>query len=258
MFQVIKLCLLGFAISCLSAGCEKQGAMGPQGTEGAKGAQGERGDRGEAGEKGANGDRGATGAAGAKGPEGIRGDTGLQGPAGPPGATGERGPSNVIYSDWIDPASLLTTTDGRLEINAPKLTAEILDQGEVYVYLRNPSSTTGTVYLLDGYAHSYWNFRYTLGTGKIWIETYEMFSKRAPGATESGAKLLAALCKTMAVSKPGLLGVASIYAAFSMQEADPIRRYEYRYVLIPGGTPGVSAINPRDYQSISRAFQLEN
>lgn len=238
-FQLIRSLLLVVAIACIAPGCEKTGAMGPEGVQGEDGPQGERGDRGVAGSKGAKGDRGNTGATGAKGPKGDRGDTGAggatggrgakgergdagpQGPAGAKGAQGAAGVGNVIYSGWIDPASLSETPDGKLEINAPKLTSEVLDHGEVYLYLRvanNPSHVfhVDTDFTIDGINIP---LVYSLGVGKIWIEN------RGPSLSD---------------------------------ETDPIIYFEYRYVLIPGGTAGVSGINPNDYQSVSRAFQLEH
>lgn len=257
-FQWIRSLSLLVAIACISPACEKSGEMGPQGLQGDDGPKGERGDRGATGAKGAKGDRGNNGPTGTKGPKGDRGDTGAQGPAGPRGAQGAPGIANVMYSEWIDPSSLSMTPDGRLEINVPKLTSEILDQGEVYVYLRNASNSSGTVYLVDGYTHSYWHFQYSLGKGKIWIETFESFPLNSSIQTDLGPRMLAALWKSTLLTKPVLAGLAWVYSATGMQEADPIRSYEYRYVLIPGGTPGVSAINPTDYRSVLRAFQLEN
>lgn len=257
-FQWIRSLSLIVAIACISPACEKSGEMGPQGVQGENGAKGEQGDRGANGAKGAKGDRGSTGSTGAKGPKGDRGDAGSQGPAGPRGVQGAPGIANVMYSEWIDPASLSMTPDGKLEIDAPKLTSEILDQGEVYVYLRNPNSSSGTVYLVDGYTHSYWGFRYSLGKGKIWIETFESFSLNSSVQKDLAPRTFAALWKSMLLTKPILAGLTWAYSATGMQEADPIGRYEYRYVLIPGGTPGVSAINPTDYRSVSRVFQLEN
>ncbi len=257
-FQLIRFLSLIVVIACIYPACEKSGEMGPQGVQGENGLKGEQGDRGASGAKGAKGDRGNTGPTGAKGPKGDRGDIGAQGPAGPRGAQGSSGISNVMYSEWIYPSSLSMTPNGKLEINAPKLTSEILGQGEVYVYLRNPNSSSGAVYLVDGYTHSYWYFQYSLGTGKIWIETFESFPLNSSVRTNLGQRMFAALWKSTVLTKPALAGLAWTYSAAGMQDPDPIRDYEYRYVLIPGGTPGVSAINPTDYRSVSRAFQLEN
>jgi len=240
------------------ASCEKQGAIGPQGVQGEVGPKGERGGRGAAGGKGTKGDRGNTGPNGAKGPKGDLGDTGAQGPAGPGGAQGAAGIGNVIYSKWIDPTSLSMTADGRLEIEVPKLTQDILDNGEVYVYLRETRSASGAVSLVDGYTHSYWQFRYSLEKEKIWIETIELLASNSDTQVELTPRMLTVAWKSLVLTKPGLSGLALAYSASYMQEADPITRYEYRYVLIPGGTPGVSVINPADYQRVSRAFKLEN
>lgn len=71
------LLLLSTAFMLLLASCGKDGAVGP------------------------------TGPAGTQGPTGTAGTNGSIGATGPTGATGT---ANVIYSDWITPASYTKTT----------------------------------------------------------------------------------------------------------------------------------------------------
>jgi hypothetical protein len=75
------------------------------------------------------------------GPAGPAGPAGAAGPAGPAGAAGAAGTANVIYSNWIDtttwyydsPAPGDTTFFA--DINAAKLTVDILNMGEIKVYI---------------------------------------------------------------------------------------------------------------------------
>lgn len=216
--------------------CTKEGAVGPKGFDGivgqkgevggrgangARGAKGERGDAGPKGAKGSNGDQGDTGNTGLpgdKGAKGNSGDAGPQGPAGPQGLEGTRGIGNVIYSEWIDPTPL-PSVNGRIEISAPKLTQTILETGEVYVYLRYRNDPEAQVYLVDGFTHSYWQFRCILQEQKITVETTELLASNSD--FPSNMLVFTAMLKNAALNK---------------QELNPIMRYEYRYVLIPGGT----------------------
>ena len=237
---LIKSALFIMAMACFLTGCEKTGVMGPQGPQGeygpkgeagdrgpngAKGAKGDRGNAGPAGTKGSKGDRGdtgATGPVGAQGPEGPRGETGLQGPAGPRGAQGGAGIGNVMYSGWLPANTLTQPVVGRLEINAPRLTSAIMESGEVYVYMRL-NNNLGEVYLVGNEVSIgavKVVFDYSIATGRIWV------INRDPGITIPGA-------------------------------GDPMKVFDYRYVLIPGGTPATHAVNPEDYGAVARVFQLE-
>ena len=82
------------------------------------------------------GDDGPIGPAGAKGDIGA---AGTNGDAGAKGATGATGTANVIYSDWITPATytkttVFGTTVFSYSIVASKITQDILDKGTVLVY----------------------------------------------------------------------------------------------------------------------------
>lgn len=74
---------------------------------------------------------------GPAGPAGAAGPAGPQGPSGPAGPAGATGTANVIYSNWTD-----TVTYGIIgapdtiagALLAPKLTADILNKGEIKVY----------------------------------------------------------------------------------------------------------------------------
>jgi hypothetical protein len=79
---------------------------------------------------------GKEGPAGATGPAGPAGPQGPSGPAGPAGATGT---ANVVYSNWIDTVTYFyisaTTTDTIVgDLTVPRLTADIINKGEIKVY----------------------------------------------------------------------------------------------------------------------------
>lgn len=71
------------------------------------------------------------------GPAGADGPAGPAGPSGPQGPKGDTGTANVIYSDWLDVA-YETDADSATwiaQIDAPKLTGDMLSKGEVKVYV---------------------------------------------------------------------------------------------------------------------------
>jgi hypothetical protein len=72
-----------------------------------------------------------------KGDTGPEGPAGPAGPAGPSGPAGPAGAANVIYSDWLDVEFLPTedSSNWTAVISAEALTAEMLNQGEIKVYV---------------------------------------------------------------------------------------------------------------------------
>ncbi len=233
-------------------GCDKTGAMGPEGLPGARGEKGVRGDAGAAGEKGAKGDRGDTGAGGptgVKGPKGDRGDTGAQGPAGPRGEQGPAGVGNVIYSDWIRPSSTNVTREGELVLNVPRLTASILNTGEVYVFMRY--QRTGEVFPLEGHMRSYYGFRHTLDVGRITVYAVPVLAARV----RNGIPVVQAITGLLPlVPAPVLLGAS----AALLQDPNPLPDYDYRYVLIPGGAQATSRVDMTDYSQVQGALGIKN
>lgn len=158
--NVLKAIFLAVAVigmTTMQLSCKK-GDTGPQGP---KGEQGEKGDRGDDGDKG---DKGNTGTA------------------------------NVIYSDW---SSITFTNSGGVysgTINAPKLTADILNKGEIAVYERTviglPPSTTN--YTKLPYTNGSKWVKVDMEVGKIIIRSNvnSIFSYRyvlIPGGVEASA-----------------------------------------------------------------------
>jgi hypothetical protein len=82
---------------------------------------------------------------GAQGPAGPAGAAGPAGPAGGVGPAGPAGTANVIYSPWIDTLRFLPFTDtvGGIvdtvgyycDISAPKVDLDMLNKGEIKVYV---------------------------------------------------------------------------------------------------------------------------
>jgi hypothetical protein len=87
---------------------------------------------------------GPAGPAGATGPAGPAGAAGGQGPAGQPGT------ANVIYSDWIDTTAwnpiidttTLDTVGAFADLDVPALDTNILNRGEIKVYINVSNDPT--------------------------------------------------------------------------------------------------------------------
>lgn len=93
------------------------------------------------------------------------------------GAQGPAGTANVIYSEWISfPATYtFSSQDDRLgffyDIQAPKITQEVLDHGIVMVYI---SSNGGTVFSLPYTIPTTYGVSQILSEGLLEIFTYKL------------------------------------------------------------------------------------
>jgi len=201
-----------------------QGDQGPTGTTGATGPQGPKGDSGTIGPKGDSGINGADGADGATGP---------QGPA---------GSSSVIYSSWFTDAdfnstpswedSTLTITNeiiARAIKTAPDITAGILDSGIVLSYVRHYSIVSPQ--LLPYFSK--------IGTGDPIVPTN--------------------LVELNIVPQEGSL----IYYFTNLNTSDAsgfsVADFEYRYIIIPGGTMASGRkIDPKtmSYQQVCKTYNI--
>lgn len=127
MRKLRLLSILVLAIVFVFVNCTKEGPEGPVGGTGAQGPTG------------SNGTNGATGPVG---PVGATGPVGPIGPVGPAGPTGATGSANVIYSAWVTSPynSRDSSIDGTCHrvrhLDAPSLTATILNQGVMVTYFR--------------------------------------------------------------------------------------------------------------------------
>ena len=171
------------------------------------------------------------GPAGPAGPAGPQGTAGAAGPAGPAGAAGAAGTANVIYSTWldvpftynVDPANPGDTV-WSADLNVPKLTAAILNSGDVKVYFNFGTSATPDVNPLPllspflGYNLEI----YSLSIQNITFLSNFNASFRGTGANKS---------------------------------------YQFRYILIPGGTPARimtdgNKVDWNDYASVQKYLGL--
>ncbi len=165
---------------------------------------------------------GATGPAGPAGPQGTNGAAGTAGVAGPKGDTGT---ANVIYSAWLDATFRVDTTSlpdslWFTQINAPKLTAAIVNSGEIKVYMNLGSSTNPLVVPLPYF------------DGGVIVQPYF-----ATGGIEVDANI-------------NLSTRTSSTGAKSLQ---------YRYILIPGGAnarQATSTVDWNNYASVQKYLNL--
>ena len=119
---------------------------------------------------------GPAGPAGAAGPQGSPGANGANGAAGPAGAAGAAGTANVIYSAWLTvlfkpdtvrTAGVLDTVGFFVDIAAPKLDINILDKGEIKVYVRIGDAANPSVFplpFLSVNSSVYIDVSYSIGT----------------------------------------------------------------------------------------------
>ncbi|MFC0774617.1 hypothetical protein [Terrimonas alba] len=178
--------------------------------------------------------KGDTGPAGPAGPAGAQGPAGA---AGLPGAQGPAGTANVIYSAWTDVAyDAITDTNGTVidtvawiaGINAPKLVDSILQRGEVKVYLNAGTAASPAVFplpMFDIFALlGVFNINLYFTEGAINLYSDE----DASTFTDSGEKV-----------------------------------FQYRYILIPGGTagrtaPGGKTIDWNNYKEVQAYLGLKD
>jgi hypothetical protein len=173
---------------------------------------------------------------GPAGPAGAAGPAGPSGPSGPAGPAGQPGSANVIYSSWLDVAFTAvkdTQTNGTIDtiawtgrLNAAKLDTAILNRGEIKVYLNAGTSTSPFVTPLPLTDFAY----YYLFIGSL----NPYFS-------------------------PGRIDFLSTDDA-STETFQGAKYYQYRYILIPGGTTARTAqkINWNNYKEVQAYLGLKD
>lgn len=158
---------------------------------------------------------------GAIGPQGTQGEQGPAGPQGEDGADGadgvegETGTANVIYSPWLDSGfnTPIASPVGSFSIDAPEITQEVIDNGVILVYGKDNGNV---IYALPVTLHS-----------SSTDEAY-YFSFENPGTLE--------------------IHVAEINSAF-LNEI--FIDNEFRYVIIPGGSPTSGKSSSVDYSKMT-------
>ncbi|MBX3242407.1 MAG: hypothetical protein KIT80_04655 [Chitinophagaceae bacterium] len=171
-----------------------------------------------------------------EGPAGPAGAAGPAGPAGATGAAGAAGPAgtaNVIYSGWLDVEyePELDDDDEVLafwgEIPAPQLNQNILNTGEIKVYLNAGTPANPAVFALP--LTDFFGI-----TGILTINT---------------------------IFTPNLIVLLSDDDASSFTDSNGAKRWQYRYILIPGGTAARKAgpekdIDWNDYNAVKAYLNL--
>ncbi|MEO6550315.1 MAG: hypothetical protein ABIN94_20085 [Ferruginibacter sp.] len=158
---------------------------------------------------------GTAGATGPAGPAGPAGANGANGPAGVPGATGPAGTANVIYSDWLNVTFTGTDSTGWFgQIPAPKLVDSILNKGEIKVYLNIGSDSLNSQVVLP------------LPISNILVDND--------------------------VINPFFQLQLIRIVSYLDESSFKVRNYnywQYRYILIPGGTKSGRGVRPVDWNN---------
>jgi len=165
---------------------------------------------------------------GPEGPQGPAGAAGQQGQPGPAGPKGDAGTANVIYSNWLDVVYEADvnndddTTGWSAVIIADKLTADIVNSGEIKVYLNLNNSDAPVIVPLPFFNGGI-IINPTFATGGILLESNEDIST---------------------VQDPG----------------DGKKYFQYRYILIPGGANTLEAVDVdwNDYKAVKAYLNLKD
>lgn len=154
---------------------------------------------------------------GAIGPQGVQGEQGQTGPQGEQGETGETGTANVIYSDWIPSGfeSPIADTHASFPIqNVEELTDEIKANGYISVYGRYTTAYT----IIEPLPKSIFGLR---------MQHYDF--------------------QINDLNQNINIWITSIDGS---DIEIPIYD-DYRYIIIPGGTPSTSGKSKVDYSKMS-------
>jgi hypothetical protein len=172
-----------------------------------------------------------------KGDTGPAGAAGAQGPAGSTGntgATGATGTANVIYSPWLNVTFTGTDTTGwQAQIAAPKLVDSILNKGEIKVYFNAGSDSANSQFVLA-------------------LPVFEPFLFNIP-------------VKINSYFTPQLIVLFSDNDVSSFTD-NGNHYFQYRYILIPGGTTALpvsvngtkKSINWNNYNEVKAYLGLKD
>jgi hypothetical protein len=178
-----------------------------------------------------------------KGPAGDTGPAGAQGPAGPAGSTGPQGTTgtaNVIYSPWLNVTfDQVLDTNWLGQIPAPKLTDSILNKGEIKVYFNAGNDSTDNQFVLA--LPAYEPFFFTANNQPITLIINPYFT-------------------TQAITLVSNLDISSY------KDDKGYNNFQFRYIIIPGGTTATAAsingennsINWNDYKQVKKLLGLKD
>jgi hypothetical protein len=181
---------------------------------------------------------GDTGPAGPAGPQGPAGTNGAAGPAGPAGPAGTSSSGNIIYSAWSDviydavtdtsATNVVDTVAWVADLAAPKIVDSILQKGEIKVFANAGTTATPAIFPLpmtDVFAL----------TGVFNINLY--FT----------------------------LGLINFYSTedASTFTLSGVKRWQYRYIIIPGGQPARpgpngKAVDWNNYKEVQQYLGLKD
>ena len=157
-----------------------------------------------------------------KGDAGPEGPAGPAGPAGPSGPAGPTGTANVIYSDWLDVDFEPNSDSSNWSAAIPvdALTPEMLSQGEIKIYINFNTADDPVIFPLP-----YFDGQIIINP-LFYTDTIAMISTVDAGTVDNGGD----------------------------------KFFQYRYVLIPGGTlANVPAnVNLDRYADVKKYFKLTN
>jgi hypothetical protein len=166
---------------------------------------------------------------GPAGPQGPAGPAGPAGPQGPQGPQGDTGTANVIFSDWLSVTYEAEedengdTVSWSAQVPAPLITAQMLAEGEMKVYLNLNTAADPVVvplpYFDGGIIIN--PFFFVGGFGLV----CNIDASTAQDPTQGNALVL-----------------------------------QYRYILIPGEVPGKARpkINWNNYEEVKQYLKLQN
>jgi hypothetical protein len=167
---------------------------------------------------------------GPAGPAGAQGPAGPAGPAGPTGNTGPAGSVNVFYSNWLDVTFNGSADSGYTAvIAAPRLADSILAKGEVRVYVNFGTADNPAILPLP------------LDAAAIGVIITPVFQL-------------------------GLITLISSEDMSTFTNTANAKSLQYRYVIIPGGTPastgfvggGAAKVNWNKYNEVQSYLGLKD
>lgn len=168
------------------------------------------------------------GPAGPQGEQGEQGEQGADGPAGPEGPQGEPGTANVIYSEWLNvvyDTIFLSETDTAYitEIEAPRLTPEMLSNCEVKIYANFGTAADPFIFALPV------------------------------------ADILRGIFITPVFLEGTIELTANLDFSTAQDENDDLFG-QYRYIIIPGGTAARTAkeVDWNDYNAVKKYLNLKD
>jgi len=171
---------------------------------------------------------GPVGPAGSTGAQGATGATGIAGPA------GAAGTANVIYSDWITPATytkttVFGTTTFTYNITEPKITQDILDKGTVVVFGK-----------LNGYTPTIWP------TDQVSIMPIVInYLQGTTPEIDTWSGLY-----SLGVVQISLKNNNNVYGGIS-------NVHSFRYIIIPGGVK-VSLATLNNYDALKEQLHMQD